>query len=35
MPKNRLAVSSSTVGAGERHFALVDELKAELLSRKK
>jgi DNA-binding response OmpR family regulator len=35
MPKSRLAVHSSTVAAGERRFALVDELKAELLSRKK
>ena len=35
MPKSRLAVQSSTVAVGERHFASTDELKAELLSRKK
>jgi DNA-binding response OmpR family regulator len=35
MPKNRLAVHSGYVVAGERTFTSVDEIKAELLSRKK
>jgi DNA-binding response OmpR family regulator len=35
MPKNRLAVHSGYVVAGERTFTSVDEIKAELLGRKK
>jgi len=35
MPKSRLAVRSGYIVAGERAFTSVDELKAELLNRKK
>jgi hypothetical protein len=35
MPKTRLAVRSCYLTAGERAFTSVDEIKAELLNRKK